>query len=288
MAILLTKDSRVIVQGITGGGGSFHTKRMLKYGTKIVGGTSPGKGGQSVEGVPVRNTVAECVEEFNADFSVIFMPAAFAGEAALEAIYAGIKTIVVVPEHIPISDMMTVRKAAKEHGAVVIGSNTAGIITPGEANVGIIPDIAFKPGRVGTVSRSGSLTYYVADMLTRSDYGETTCVGLGGDPVLGSTFDEILQLFDKDDDTKAVVMVGEIGGVYEERAVSIIEKMSKPVIFMIGGVFAPPGKRMGHAGAIVEGSLGTAQTKIDALKGAGGHHAKTFMDIPEILQRLKV
>ncbi len=288
MAILLTKDSKVIVQGITGGGGSFHAKRMLKYGTNIVGGTSPGKGGQSVEGVPVRNTVAECVEEFGADFSVIFLPAAFAREAALESIYAGIKTVVVVPEHIPIADMMAVRKAAKERGTVVIGSNTAGIITPGEANVGIIPDIAFKPGRIGTVSRSGSLTYYVADMLTRSEYGETTCVGLGGDPVLGSTFDDILRLFDKDDKTKAVVMVGEIGGVYEERAVPTIEKMSKPVIFMIGGVFAPPGKRMGHAGAIVEGSLGTAQTKIDALKGAGGNHARTFMDIPEILQRLNV
>lgn len=288
MAILLTKDSKVIVQGITGTGGSFHTKRMLEYGTNIVAGTSPGKGGQSIEGVPVRNTVAECVSEFDADFSVIFLPARFAGQAAIEAIYAGIKTVVVVPEHIPIADMMQVRKAAREHGAVVIGGNTAGIITPGQANVGIIPDVAFKAGRVGTVSRSGSLTYYVADTLTRTGYGETTCVGLGGDPVLGSTFDEILLLFDKDDDTKAIVMVGEIGGVYEERSAETVKRLSKPVVCMIGGLFAPPGKRMGHAGAIVEGSMGTAQSKLDVLTGAGAHHAKTFMDIPEILQRLGI
>ena len=288
MAILLTEKSRVVVQGITGTGGSFHTKRMLEYGTNIVAGTSPGKGGQMVEGIPVRNTVAECVQEFGADFSVIFLPARFAAEAAIEAIYAGIKTVVVVPEHIPIADMMRVRKKAKEFGAVVIGGNTAGIITPGKANVGIIPDVAFRPGRVGTVSRSGSLTYYVADTLTRTGYGETTCVGLGGDPVLGSTFDEILALFESDDETRAVVMVGEIGGVYEERSVTIIKKLSKPVICMIGGILAPPGKRMGHAGAIVEGSLGTAASKLEALTRAGAHQARTFMDIPEILSRLKV
>ncbi|UCC81318.1 MAG: succinate--CoA ligase subunit alpha [Candidatus Zixiibacteriota bacterium] len=288
MAILLSGQSRVIVQGITGSGGSFHTRRMLDYGTRIVAGTSPGKGGQSVHGVPVRNTVVECVEEFGADFSVIFLPAQFAGEAAHEAIYAGIKTVVVVPEHIPIADMMMVRKAAITMGAIVIGGNTAGIITPGEANVGIIPDIAFKPGRIGTVSRSGSLTYYVADTLTRTGYGETTCVGLGGDPVLGSTFDEILREFDGDDATKAVVLVGEIGGIYEERSVPVVKAMTKPVIFMVGGVFAPPGKRMGHAGAIVEGNLGTAQSKIEALNNAGAHHARTFMDIPNILKRLGI
>lgn len=288
MSILLSKKSRVIVQGITGGGGSFHAKRMLNYGTNIVGGTSPGKGGQFIESIPVRDTVAECVKEFNADFSVIFLPAKFAAEAALEAIYAGIKTIVIVPEHIPIFDMMHVRKAARANGVTVIGGNTAGIITPGEANVGIIPDVAFTQGRIGTVSRSGSLTYYVADTLTRTGYGETTCVGLGGDPVLGSTFDEILTLFDKDAATKAVVMVGEIGGVYEERAAATISKMNKPVICMIGGVFAPPGKRMGHAGAIVEGNMGTAQTKLKVLTDAGAHQAKTFMEIPEILQRLGI
>lgn len=284
----MTEKSRVIVQGITGTGGSFHTRRMLEYGTNIVAGTSPGKGGQAVEGIPVRDTVAECVEEFGADFSVIFLPARFAGEAAIESIYAGIKTIVVVPEHIPIADMMRVRKKAIEFGAIVVGGNTAGIITPGKANVGIIPDVAFKPGRIGTVSRSGSLTYYVADTLTRTDFGETTCVGLGGDPVLGSTFDEILTLFDSDKETRAVVMVGEIGGVYEERAAGKIKELTKPVICMIGGMFAPPGKRMGHAGAIVEGSIGTAQTKLEALTRAGAYPARTFMEIPEILSKLNV
>jgi succinyl-CoA synthetase alpha subunit len=288
MAILLTRDSKVIVQGITGSGGSFHAKRMKVYGTRIVAGTSPGKGGQEVDGIPVRDTIEECVAEFGADFSVIFLPAKFAAEAAMEAIFAGIKTIVIVPEHIPIFDMMEVRKAALKHGATVIGGNTAGIITPGQANVGIIPDVAFKPGRIGTVSRSGSLTYYVADTLTRTGFGETTCVGLGGDPVLGSTFDEILMLFDKDSDTKAIVMVGEIGGVYEERAAKMLHKMSKPVVCMIGGLFAPPGKRMGHAGAIVEGNIGTAQSKLEALTKAGALHARTFMDIPEILTRLGV
>jgi succinyl-CoA synthetase alpha subunit len=288
MAILIDKNSKVMVQGITGTGGSFHAKRMKAYGTNIVGGTSPGKGGQKVDGMPVFDTVEECVAQTGANVSVIFLPAQFAKGAALESIYAGIPFVVVVPEHIPIADMMYVRKAAIEKGTTVIGGNTAGIISPGQANVGIIPDIAFTKGRIGTVSRSGSLTYYVADTLTRTEYGETTCVGLGGDPVLGSTFDEILKIFDKDDETKAVVMVGEIGGVYEERATEQLTKMSKPVLFMIGGLSAPPGKRMGHAGAIVEGNVGTAQSKVSAMKEAGAHHAKTFMDIPEILKDLGV
>jgi succinyl-CoA synthetase alpha subunit len=209
-------------------------------------------------------------------------------EAAIESIRAGIKFIVVVPEHIPIHDMLVVRKEALKYGATVLGGNTAGIITPGEANLGIIPDIAFKPGRVGTVSRSGSLTYYIADTLTSAGYGETTCVGLGGDPVLGSTFDEILWKFEEDDKTKAVVMAGEIGGVYEERAKDVIAKMQTPVVAMIGGVFAPPGKRMGHAGAIVEGNMGTAESKLKVLEEAGAHRARTFLDIPKILGELGV
>lgn len=288
MAILVDKNSKVMVQGITGSAGKFHTERMLAYGTKIVAGTSPGKGGEKVLGLPVYDTVEECVADHGADTSVVFLPARFVKEAAIEAIYAGIKFIVVIPEHIPILDMMMVRKEAQKHGSVVLGGNTAGIITPGEANLGIMPDIAFKPGRVGTVSRSGSLTYYVADTLSRTGYGETTCVGLGGDPVLGSTFNDILELFDKDQKTKTVVMVGEIGGVYEEMAKPAIEKMSKPIIGMIGGVFAPPGKRMGHAGAIVEGDMGTAQSKLKALEEAGAHIAKTFLDIPRILEKLKI
>ncbi len=288
MAILVDKNSKVIVQGITGGAGRFHTERMLQYGTKIVAGTSPGKGGEKVFGLPVYDTVEECVKSHNADTSVIFLPAQFVLEACVEAIYAGIKFIVVIPEHIPIFDMMQIRKEALKHNALVIGGNTAGIITPGEANLGIMPDIAFSPGRVGTVSRSGSLTYYVADTLTRTGYGETTCVGLGGDPVLGTTFDEILLLFEKDVNTKAIVLVGEIGGVYEEKAKETISKMKKPVIVMVGGLFAPPGKRMGHAGAIVEGEMGTAQSKLKALEEGGAHIAKTFLDIPEILKKLGI
>lgn len=288
MAILVDKNSKVMVQGITGGAGSFHTKRMIAYGTNIVCGTSPGKGGQEVEGKPVYDSVLECVEQQGVDTSVIFLPARFVKDAAIEAIRAGVKTIVVVPEHIPIHDMLKVRKEAMRQGATVVGGNTAGVITPGEANLGIMPDIAFKPGRVGTVSRSGSLTYYVADTLTSFGYGETTCVGLGGDPVLGSTFDEILWMFEEDEKSKAVVMVGEIGGVYEERARETISRMKTPVIVMIGGVFAPPGKRMGHAGAIVEGNMGTAESKLQVLEEAGAHRAKTFLDIPQILKKLGV
>jgi succinyl-CoA synthetase alpha subunit len=288
MAILVDKNSKVIVQGITGGAGRFHAVRMLKYGTRIIAGTSPGKGGEKVFNLPVYDTVEECVKNHQADTSVIFLPAQFVLEACVEAIYAGIKLVVVIPEHIPIFDMMQIRKEALKHNALVIGGNTAGIITPGEANLGIMPDIAFSAGRIGTVSRSGSLTYYVADTLTRTGYGETTCVGLGGDPVLGTTFDEILWLFEKDEKTKAIVLVGEIGGVYEEKAKETISKMKKPVIAMVGGLFAPPGKRMGHAGAIVEGEMGTAQSKLKVLEEGGAHIAKTFLDIPEILKKLKI
>lgn len=288
MAILVNDTSKVMVQGITGGAGKFHTGRMLEYGTNIIGGATPGKGGQEVHGKPVFDSVAECVESTGADVSIIFLPARFVKEAAIEAIRAGIGFLVVVPEHIPIHDMLHVRREAVKHNATVIGGNTAGIISPGQANLGIMPDIAFKPGRVGTISRSGSITYYVADMLTQSGYGETTCVGLGGDPVLGSTFDEILWKFEQDDATKAVVMCGEIGGIYEERATEVISKMKTPVLVMIGGVYAPPGKRMGHAGAIVEGKMGTAQDKLDTLAKAGAHPCKTFTDIPKTLKKLGV
>jgi succinyl-CoA synthetase alpha subunit len=288
MAILVTKKSKVMVQGITGGNGTYHTERMINYGTNIIGGVTPGKGRQEVHGKPVFDTVVECIETTGADTSVIFLPAQFVKEAAIEAIRAGIKLVVVIPEHIPIHDMLYVRGEAEEHHCTVIGGNTAGIITPGQCNIGIIPDIAFEPGRVGTVSRSGSITYYVADTLTRTGFGESTCVGLGGDPVLGSTFDEILWMFEQDVDTKAVVMTGEIGGVYEERAVDTIKRMQTPVLAMIGGVFAPPGKRMGHAGAIVEGRMGTAKEKLEILADAGAHPCKTFMDIPETLKKLGV
>ena len=288
MAILVNRKSKVMVQGITGGTGLYHTERMCKYGTNIVGGVTPGKGGQKAYDRPVFDTVKECVDYTGADTSVIFLPARFVKEAAIEAIRAGIKFVVVIPEHIPIHDMLHIRQEAMKFGTTVLGGNTAGIITPGQANLGIIPDIAFTPGRVGTVSRSGSITYYVADTLTRSGYGESTCVGLGGDPVLGSTFAEILAKFEEDPDTKAVVMTGEIGGVYEEMAVDQIRSMKTPVLAMIGGIYAPPGKRMGHAGAIVEGKMGTAKEKLETLAEAGAHPCKTFIDIPATLSKLGV
>lgn len=288
MAILCDKNSKVMVQGITGGAGKFHTERMIGYGTNIVGGVTPGKGGQIVCEKPVFDTVAECVENTGADVSVIFLPAQFVKEAAIEAIRSGIKFVVVIPEHIPIHDMLYVRDEAIKHGTTVIGGNTAGLITPGEANLGIMPDIAFQPGKVGTVSRSGSITYYVADTLTRTGYGETSCIGLGGDPVLGSTFAEILLKFEEDEKTKAVVMCGEIGGVYEELAAEVIPSMKTHVLAMIGGVHAPMGKRMGHAGAIVEGKMGTAQDKLNILADAGAHPCKTFLDIPDTLKKLGV
>jgi succinyl-CoA synthetase alpha subunit len=288
MAILVDRESKIMVQGITGRAGQFHTKRMMEYGTNIVGGVTPGKGGQTVEGRPVFDTADECVQATGADISVIFLPAVFVRDATVGAIRSGVKLVVIVPEHIPIHDMLYVRKEAVKYGCTVLGGNTPGIITPGEANLGIMPDIAFAPGRVGTVSRSGSITYYIADTLTRSGYGETTCVGLGGDPILGSTFEEILWMFEQDDKTRAVVMTGEIGGVYEERACETITKMKTPVIAMVGGIYAPPGKRMGHAGAIVEGRMGTAKEKLDALTEAGAHPAKVFLDIPEILAELGV
>jgi len=288
VAILVDDRSRVLVQGITGGAGKYHTERMVAYGTKIVAGTSPGKGGERVGTIPVFDTVAEAVAETAADTSVIFLPAPGVLDGALEAIRAGLRLVVIVTEHIPIHDMLRIRDEAVAHGTTVLGGNTAGILSPGKANLGIMPEIAFAPGRVGTVSRSGSLTYYVADTLTRAGFGQTTSVGLGGDPVLGSTFAEVLAAFDADAATKAVVMVGEIGGVYEELAASGIRAMSKPVVAMIGGVFAPRGKRMGHAGAIVEGEMGTARSKLDALAAGGAHVAKTFREIPEILNRLGV
>lgn len=283
MAIIVDEQSRVLVQGITGGAGSFHTRQMLKFGTKIVGGTSPGKGGQEVEGVPVFDTVAEAAAAVRPNVSVLFLPARFVLDSCVEAIEAGIKVIVVVPEHIPIHDMLRIRKVAKAHGAMVIGGNTAGIISPGKCNVGIIPPIAFRTGRVGTVSRSGSITYYMADTLTRSGFGESTCVGLGGDPILGSTFSEILPLFEADPQTEAVILCGEIGGVYEEECAPVVATMKKPVLAFIGGRHAPVGKRMGHAGAIVEGSMGTAESKLRALTEAGAIRVDTFMDIPGIL-----
>lgn len=283
MAIIVDDKSKVMVQGITGGAGAFHTKNMLAYGTKIVGGVTPGKGGGEVEGVPVYDTVHECVKEKNPEVSVVFVPARFAADAVLECLDNGLKRIILVAERIPIHDMLGVRQKARALGATVVGGNSPGVISPGKANVGIMPAIAFSPGRVGTVARSGAITYYLADTLSHSGHGETTCVGLGGDPILGSNFEDILKLYDKDPETEAMVMAGEIGGLYEEIAAQHMSEIKKPVIGFIAGLYAPPGKRMGHAGAIVEKGMGTAESKVKALTEAGVPIAKKFSDIPKLI-----
>ncbi len=287
MAILIDNNTKIIVQGITGANAALHTRFMLEYGTKIVGGVTPGKGGQKVEGVPVYDTVTQCLKDHpDASVSSVWVPARFAQDAILEAIDAGIKTIVVITERIPIHDMLFVREKAKAKGVVVIGGNTPGVISPGKCLVGMLPRIAFQPGRVGTVARSGAVTYYIANSLNLAGFGESTSVGLGGDPILGSNFEDILRLFENDPETDAVVMAGEIGGVYEELAAPFVKQMKKPVIAYITGKSAPQGKRLGHAGAIIEGNMGTAQSKIQALKNNGALIAETLSEIPELIRKV--
>ncbi len=286
MAILIDQNTKVIVQGITGANASLHTKFMLEYGTKIVAGVTPGKGGQVVEGVPVYDTVAQCLKDHpDATVSSVWVPARFARDAILEAIDARIKTVIVITERIPIHDMLLVRERAKAKGVTVIGGNTPGVISPGKCLVGMLPRIAFQPGRIGTVARSGAVTYYIANSLNLAGLGESTSVGLGGDPILGSNFEDILRLFEDDPETDAVVMAGEIGGVYEELAAPFIKKMKKPVIAYITGKSAPQGKRLGHAGAIIEGNMGTAQSKIEALKDNGAILAETLSEIPVLVKQ---
>lgn len=286
MAIIIDDNTETIVQGITGTNAQLHTKFMLEYGTKIVGGVTPGKGGQSVHGVPVYDSVKECLTQHpNATVSSVWVPARFAADAILEAIWAGIKTVIVITERIPIHDMLKVRKIAKEKGVLVIGGNTPGVISPGKALVGMLPKIAFTPGRIGTVARSGAITYYIANSLNLAGLGESTSVGLGGDPILGANFEDILMMFEQDPETDAVVLAGEIGGVYEELAAEFIKGMRKPVIAFIAGKAAPQGKRLGHAGAIIEGELGTAESKIEELKSAHAILAETLSEIPELVKK---
>lgn len=286
MAIIIDENTKTIVQGITGKNASLHTKFMLAYGTKIVGGVTPGKGGQQIEGVNVYDTVHQCMKEHpDATVSSIWVPARFAKDAILEAIDAGIKTIIVITERIPIHDMLYARQKAKEKDIVVIGGNTPGVISPGKALVGMLPKITFKPGHIGTVARSGAVTYYLANSLNLTGFGESTSVGLGGDPILGANFEDILRLFERDSGTDAVVMAGEIGGVYEELAAPYVKEMSKPVIAYITGKAAPQGKRLGHAGAIIEGHMGTASSKIKALKDNGALLAETLSEIPILLKK---
>jgi len=285
MAVLIDEKTECIVQGITGKQGSFHTKLMLEYGTNIVGGCTPGKGGQDVHGLPVYDTVRECMETHpNATCTSIWVPAAFTKDAVLEAIDAGLKTIVIITERIPIHDMLVIRKKAQEKKVNVLGGNTPGVISPGKAKVGMLPKSAFAGGRIGTVSRSGSITYYLANTLALSGMGASTCVGIGGDPLIGTGYEPILELFEKDPETDAVLLAGEIGGVYEEMASDFIKKMKKPVVGYITGLHAPKGKRMGHAGAIIEGEMGTAESKVFALKEAGASVAAKLSDIPKLLK----
>ena len=287
MAILVNNKTKAIVQGITGTQGSFHTKLMLEYGTKIVAGVTPGKGGQEVHGVPVYDTVKEALSEHDANASIIFVPAPFAKDAVLEGINAGLELIVVITEHIPIKDTIQMVEVAKRNNVNIVGPNTPGVITPGECKLGIMPGHIFKRGPIGIISRSGTLTYEIASNLTKAGLGQSTCLGIGGDPIIGVNFVEALEMFANDHETKAVVLIGEIGGDAEERAAEYIRKeFNKPVAAFIAGKTAPPGKRMGHAGAIISGRTGTAQSKIKALKDAGVHVVDRPREISEKLKEI--
>jgi len=286
MSILVDQHTRVIVQGITGREGSFHTAQMLAYGTQVVGGVRAGKGGtQSEHGLPIFNTVKEAVAATGANASMVMVPAPAAADAILEAASAGLEVVVAITEGIPVQDMIHVCRIVKMGSTRLIGPNCPGIISPGKCKIGILPADIFTPGPVGLVSRSGTLTYEIVDELTRAGFGQSTCVGIGGDPMLGTTFVDVLPLFEADPQTKAVVLVGEIGGSDEEIAAEYIRKMTKPVIGFIGGRTAPPGKRMGHAGAIISGKTGTPQAKVEALHAAGVPVAETTHDIPELVRR---
>ncbi len=271
MSIFIDGSTRLVVQGITGRDGSFHARQMMEYGTRVVAGVTPGKGGQRFEGsVPVFNTVAEAVAEAGANTSVIYVPAAFAADAVLEAADAGIALVVCITEGVPVHDMMRVLPYVKEKGARLIGPNCPGLITPGVCKVGILPGQITLPGPVGVVSRSGTLTYEVVYQLTRAGIGQTTCVGIGGDPLIGTNFVDCLAAFEADPETKAVCMIGEIGGTDEQMAAEYVrDRMTKPVVGFIAGRTAPPGRRMGHAGAIISGSEGTAAEKMKAFRDCG-------------------
>jgi len=287
LAVLVGSNTKAIVQNITGSQGTFHTKLMLAYGTKIVGGTAPGKGGMQVEGTPVFDTVKEAVSKTGANASIIFVPAPFARDATLEAISHGLNPIVLITEGIPIRDSMDIMARAKERGCVIVGPNTPGIITPGQCKLGIMPAHVFKKGEVGLASRSGTLTYEIAASLSRAGLGQSTCLGLGGDPIVGLSFVEILEMFRKDPQTKSVALVGEIGGNAEELAAQYIKntKYPKPVAAYVAGRAAPPGKRMGHAGAIIMGRTGTAESKLEALKAAGVRVALKPGEIAKLLAK---
>ena len=287
MAIYINQGTRVLVQGITGRQGSFHTEQMLTYGTKIIGGVSPGKGGQVVEGISVFDTVFEAMEKESADASILFIPAPYARDAAFEALDAGIRILVLITEHIPLHDAVEIMAFAETRKATVIGPNTFGLVSSGLCKIGIMPNRYFIPGPVGVVSRSGTLCYEIVGHLTENRIGTTTVVGLGGDRVVGLHFIDVLEKFAEDDDTKAVVLVGEIGGSAEEEAAAYISsKFSKPVVAYLAGRSAPPGKRMGHAGAIVSGKSSTADAKVEALEAVGVPVCDTVQEIVDKTKEL--
>ena len=286
MSVLVDRDTRVVVQGITGHQGTVHTRQMTAFGTRVVAGVTPGKAGATVEGIPVFDSVREAVERTGANAACIFVPAPWAKDALLEAVDAGVRLATVVTEHVPFHDMLVMYHYARSKGTRIIGPNCPGIASPGKAKVGIIPNVVFRPGRVGVISRSGTLTYEIVNGITEHGLGESTCIGLGGDPVVGTSFVDALPLFEADPDTDLVVLVGEIGGTAEEDAAELIRaRISKPVVAYIAGRSAPPGKRMGHAGAIITRGRGTAASKVAALERAGATVARFPYEIPDLVAR---
>lgn len=287
MSILINKDTRLIVQGITGKEGTFHTQQMIEYGTNIVGGVTPGKGGTTHEGVPVFNTVAEAVNQTAANASVIYVPPAFAADAIMEAASAGLPLVVCITEGVPVADMVKVREFLKDRDTRLIGPNCPGIIAPGKCKIGIMPGHIHKEGRVGVVSRSGTLTYEAVGQLTALGLGQSAAIGIGGDPIIGTNHTDALRLFEADEETDAIVMIGEIGGTAEEEAAAFAKaNVSKPIVAFIAGQTAPPGRRMGHAGAIISGGKGTASEKMKALKEAGIKVVESPADIGQAVHEL--
>ncbi|ABR56357.1 succinate--CoA ligase subunit alpha [Methanococcus aeolicus] len=284
--ILLDENTKAVVQGITGKQGSFHTKNMVECGTNIVAGVTPGKGGMELYEIPIYDTVLEAVKKHDANASIIFVPAPFVKDAAYEAIDAGIKLVIIITEHVPVNDAIDIISYAKSNNVHVIGPNTPGMASPKVGKLGIIPMNVIKEGKIGMVSRSGTLTYEIANELSNNGFGQSSCIGIGGDPVIGLSYIEILEMFENDPDTDAVVMIGEIGGSNEEIAAEYVKTMKKPVIAYIAGQTAPEGKTMGHAGAIIEKGVGTAESKMKTLEQAGAFVVRTISEIPKVLKEV--